>query len=60
MYRKFICLLLFIFSIHAAKAQNWQFKQAPLMSRFAKDVDTGKVLPDYPRPQLRRQQWLNL
>ncbi|RYY28105.1 MAG: glycoside hydrolase family 2 [Sphingobacteriaceae bacterium] len=60
MYRKVICLLLFAFSIRAAKAQNWQFKQAPLMSRFAKDVDTGKVLPDYPRPQLRRQQWLNL
>ncbi|MGI4751451.1 MAG: glycoside hydrolase family 2 protein [Janthinobacterium lividum] len=30
------------------------------MSRFAKDVDTGKVLPDYPRPQMRRTKWVNL
>ncbi|WP_186458797.1 glycoside hydrolase family 2 protein [Mucilaginibacter achroorhodeus] len=30
------------------------------MTRFAKDVDTGSVLPEYPRPQLQRTEWMNL
>ena len=35
-------------------------KQAPLMTKWAKDVDPAHPLPDYPRPQMVRQQWLNL
>ncbi|MGY3055604.1 beta-galactosidase/beta-glucuronidase [Pedobacter sp. UYEF25] len=41
-------------------AQQWQPKQAALMSKFAKDVNPDKVLPEYPRPQLVREKWLNL
>jgi len=41
-------------------AQKWQPKQAPLMTRFAKDVNPDKVLPEYPRPQMVRSKWLNL
>ena len=41
-------------------AQKWQPKQAPLMTRFAKDVNPDKVLPEYPRPQMVRNKWLNL
>ncbi|WP_342648041.1 sugar-binding domain-containing protein [Mucilaginibacter sp. CSA2-8R] len=60
MYKKIICLLLLALPLVEVKAQNWQFKQAPLMSRFAKDVDTSNVLPEYPRPQLRRTKWKSL
>jgi hypothetical protein len=35
-------------------------KKAALMTRFAKDVDPAAPLPDYPRPQLVRGDWLNL
>ena len=35
-------------------------KQGPLMTRFAKDVDPARPLPEYPRPQLVRADWLNL
>ncbi|MBC6113007.1 glycoside hydrolase family 2 protein [Pedobacter fastidiosus] len=41
-------------------AQQWQPKQAALMSRFAGDVNPSSVLPEYPRPQLVREKWLNL
>ncbi|MFO0841056.1 MAG: glycoside hydrolase family 2 TIM barrel-domain containing protein [Gemmataceae bacterium] len=34
--------------------------KGPLMTRWAKDVDPSKPLPEYPRPQLVREAWLNL
>jgi len=41
-------------------AQQWQMKQAPLMTSFSKDVNPDQVLPEYPRPQLVRVDWMNL
>ena len=41
-------------------AQNWQMKQAPLMTSFSQDIDPENVLPEYPRPQLERDRWMNL
>lgn len=53
---KLILILLPVFSM----AQNREMKQAPLMTRFAKDVNPEHVLPEYPRPQLVRNDWMNL
>jgi hypothetical protein len=39
---------------------EWKPAQAPLMTRWAKDVTPEKALPEYPRPQLVRPDWLNL
>jgi hypothetical protein len=39
---------------------GWQMKQAPLMTRWASQVDTNNPLPEYPRPQLVRSEWLSL
>lgn len=36
--------------------QNGRFMTTP----WTVDVDPRSPLPDYPRPQLQRQQWLNL
>ena len=41
-------------------AAAWQPAQGRLMTRWAADVQPDKALPEYPRPQLVRQQWLNL
>jgi Glycosyl hydrolases family 2, sugar binding domain/Glycosyl hydrolases family 2, TIM barrel domain/Glycosyl hydrolases family 2 len=41
-------------------AQQWQPKKAPLMTRYAKDVSPDNVLPEYPRPQMVRNDWMNL
>jgi hypothetical protein len=42
------------------KVGAWQMKQAPLMTQWAALVDTNNPLPEYPRPQLVRTNWLNL
>src|SRR6202000_828635 len=41
-------------------AEGWQMKQAPLMTPWAAQVDTNSPLPEYPRPQLVRTDWMNL
>ncbi len=38
----------------------WEKKQAPLMTKWAEEVSPTNALPEYPRPQLVRSQWLNL
>ena len=43
-----------------APAQTWQAEQAPLMTRWAVEVSPENALPEYPRPQLVREEWLNL
>jgi hypothetical protein len=34
--------------------------QAPMMTRWAREVSPEKVHAEYPRPQLVRRKWLNL
>src|SRR5205085_5054239 len=54
-------LLLVLFGLFAsAAAADWKPARAPLMTRWAKDVTPDDVLPDYPRPQMRRARWLAL
>ena len=43
-----------------AVAADWKPADGPLMTRWAKDVKPDKAWPDYPRPQMRRDAWLNL
>ncbi len=49
---------LVLFATLAASA--WQPAEGPLKTRWAKDVNPDKTLPEYPRPQLVRKDWLNL
>src|SRR5205807_10252515 len=39
---------------------DWQPAKGPLMTRWAKDVSPERVHPEYPRPQMVRNEWLNL
>lgn len=43
-----------------ASAMPWHAKQAPLMTDWAQEVNPTNVLPDYPRPQLVRSNWMSL
>ena len=57
------CLALTLSCVAAAsiaQAGDWKPAAAPLMTRFAKDVKPDNVLPEYPRPQMVRKDWLNL
>jgi len=51
-------LALWLLAAHHLGA--WQMKQAPLMTQWAALVDTNAPLPEYPRPQMVRSNWLNL
>ncbi|MEN6493819.1 MAG: sugar-binding domain-containing protein, partial [Thermoguttaceae bacterium] len=53
-----ICSLLLL--VPLARADQWKPATAPLMTRWAKDVSPQNALPEYPRPQMVRQEWLNL
>jgi len=58
--KKTFTLAFFLLFSSFLLAQKWQPKKAPLMTRFAQDVNPNKVLPEYPRPQMVRNKWLNL
>ena len=41
-------------------AEAWKPQPGTLLTRWAADVDPALPLPEYPRPQLVRDDWLNL
>jgi hypothetical protein len=43
-----------------ARGDTWKPADGPLMTRWAKDVSPQMVHTEYPRPQMVREQWLNL
>ena len=55
----FACVA-FLSVLAQCDAQTFQAKKAPLMTRWAKQVNPKNPLPEYPRPQLVRSDWLNL
>src|SRR6516225_1529184 len=57
--RALLCLCIFALML-VINAGAWQMKQGPLMTRWSALVDTNNPLPEYPRPQLVRTNWLNL
>lgn len=42
------------------QSRAWEPVQGKLMTRWARDVSPDSALPEYPRPQLVREQWMNL
>jgi beta-galactosidase/beta-glucuronidase len=44
----------------AMGADNWKPAGDHIMTRWAKEVSPANALPEYPRPQMRRDAWLNL
>jgi hypothetical protein len=58
----FMILLILARLVPATNAQPsaWRAQHAPLMTRWAAEVNPTNVHPEYPRPQLARSEWLNL
>jgi hypothetical protein len=52
--------LLMALATQPGQADDWAMKTGPLMTRWAAQVDPNAPLPDYPRPQMTRPDWLNL
>lgn len=57
-----VLLLLAAFATLNSAALNAQWKpvEGQIMTRWAQEVDPQMPLPEYPRPQLERAEWLNL
>lgn len=52
------CLALAV--AHVSLAAEWQFVKGPLATRWTKEVGPDNALPEYPRPQMSRPDWVNL
>ena len=55
-----LCVLSVLALAHAEAPGVWHPAKAPLMTRWAAEVGPTNALPEYPRPQLVRPDWLNL
>lgn len=47
-------------ALFCSNLDAWEKKQAPIMTKWADEVSPTNALPEYPRPQLVRKEWLNL
>ncbi|MBN2137578.1 MAG: hypothetical protein JW720_07220 [Sedimentisphaerales bacterium] len=43
-----------------ASRSSYSAADGPLLTRWAEDVSAKKPLPEYPRPQMVRKEWVNL
>jgi beta-galactosidase/beta-glucuronidase len=43
-----------------AQGPSWELVEGDMVTRWAKEVTPDNVLPDYPRPAMRRPRWINL
>lgn len=41
-------------------SQDWKPAKAPIMTKWGESLNPNNVLPEYPRPQLVRNEWINL
>ena len=53
-------LMLLMLTFTGSIFADWAPVEGQLMSKFAKDVDSQNVWPEYPRPQMVRDNWENL
>lgn len=59
-YSKLVNVALFLCVPFFINAQTWSPKKAVLRSQWAAKVSPANALPEYPRPQLVRKDWVNL
>lgn len=58
--KRIIFLLIISINTFQVSAQSWQPVGDKIKTQWAEKVDPSNPLPEYPRPQLERVQWLNL
>jgi hypothetical protein len=52
--------IIMILLVDCSKQTDWSPVQGDIMTRWAKEVKPDRVLPEYPRPQMIREEWKNL
>ncbi len=55
-----LILLISLPSCVKEKEAGWKIADNPLLTEWAADVDPAKPWPEYPRPAMLREEWLNI
>ena len=50
----------FTLSAYGQAVSEWKPAAGPLFTKWGKEVDPAKVLPEHPRPQMMGRPWMNL
>lgn len=58
--KKSVLLMLLCLAAFAAQAQVWKPVEGPVATPWAEKVDPSAPLPEYPRPLMQRDAWVNL
>lgn len=60
--KKITFFFIFLISVTLLRAQtsNWKIVEGKVTTQWSADVNPSSPLPEYPRPQLVRTDWLNL
>jgi hypothetical protein len=58
--RNTLFCIVMLASCEPGACRAWQPAAGPLMTRWSRDVSAERVWPEYPRPQMVRQNWVNL
>ena len=58
--KKIFLISLFLFTAILANAQQWKPADVKIKTVWGEKLDHENVLPEYPRPQLVRNEWKNL
>ena len=56
----FVLVPLMLFSISNLSARGWTKKEAPITTPWFDVVSPANALPEYPRPTMVRDKWINL
>jgi beta-galactosidase/beta-glucuronidase len=57
---RLVFVFLFVWVTSIAQQTPWKPAGTKILTPWAEKVDPKNPLPDYPRPQLQRENWLNL
>lgn len=55
-----VCFLSVVLGQGLMAQTNWQIQPTAIKTRWAKEVSPTNALPEYPRPQMVRENWQNL
>lgn len=58
--KKFFLALVLLGCWHIAISQAWKPAGDKIKTAWAEKIDPAQPLPEYPRPQMERSQWVNL
>ncbi|MEL7123656.1 MAG: sugar-binding domain-containing protein, partial [Bacteroidota bacterium] len=58
--RKFLFIAFLSIASSSLFSQDWKMAEVPLSTTWSEQVDPQNILPEYPRPIMKRDEWINL